>query len=80
MEFEDVQKLNLDGNAHINHALATMVELVDLVDYVDACESTKRLYIDPLLIAAGLVAERLKLNVEESVSSPEANGPVDYMF
>lgn len=80
-EFDDPKqlKMSLDNN-HIKHALATITGLLGLVDLVDGCETTHRLYIDPVLVAAGFMAKDLKLKVEQNVNSPEAKGPVDYMF
>lgn len=45
-----------------------------------ACEATKRVYIDPILVAAARIVEGVRILIEREISTPDANGPLDYMF
>jgi hypothetical protein len=47
-----------DDDKHGQHALASINSLTDIFDFHGGgCEATRRLYIDPVLCAAGLGAK-----------------------
>ena len=67
-------------DAHVKHAIDSIKYLSDLVDIPEGCESTRRLYIDPILCAAGLKVGDIKMLVEKTIESPDLTGDVDYVF
>eukprot|EP00978_Attheya_sp_CCMP212_P035738 scaffold157408_cov42-Attheya_sp.AAC.1 len=69
-----------DDNKHVEQALATIRSLSGIVDLVGGCGATRRMYIDPVLCAACLVAKDVKMKVETIVEDPQLTGPVDYLF
>jgi hypothetical protein len=78
-DFPKKEALTLD-DAHVKHAIDSIRYLSDLVDIPEGCETTRRLYIDPILCAAGLKVGDIKMLVEKTVESPDLIGDVDYVF
>lgn len=54
--------------------------LQPIVSLTGACEATKRIFIDPILVAAARIVKDVEMDVEREIESPDANGPVDYIF
>lgn len=69
-----------DSDDNVNHAIETINRLKSLIPIVGGCEATRRLYIDPILCAAGLNAGELTMTVEKTIEDAQFNGDVDYMF
>jgi hypothetical protein len=69
-----------DSNVNLAHALSSITRLKTLVPIVEGCEATRRLYIDPILCAAGLDVGGITMKVEESIEDAQFNGDVDYLF
>eukprot|EP00545_Synedropsis_sp_CCMP1620_P011972 CAMPEP_0119017338 /NCGR_PEP_ID=MMETSP1176-20130426/16255_1 /TAXON_ID=265551 /ORGANISM="Synedropsis recta cf, Strain CCMP1620" /LENGTH=356 /DNA_ID=CAMNT_0006971035 /DNA_START=29 /DNA_END=1095 /DNA_ORIENTATION=+ len=69
-----------DSNVNLVHALSSITRLKTLVPIVQGCEATRRLYIDPILCAAGLDVGGITMKVEESIEDAQFNGDVDYLF
>jgi len=62
------------------HALTTLKKLEDVLPISGGCEATRRVYIDPILVAAARIVKGATMEVERNVAAPRANGPVDYLF
>jgi hypothetical protein len=77
--FPKMEELELD-DAHVKHAIDSINYLSGLVDIPEGCESTRRLYIDPILCAAGLKVGDIKMRVEKTIESPYLTGDIDYVF
>lgn len=77
--FPKMEELKVD-DAHVKHAIDTIKYLSGLVDIPEGCESTRRLYIDPILCASGLKVGDIKMRVEKTIESPDLTGDVDYVF
>ena len=75
--FPKMEVLELD-DAHVKHAIVTIDYLSGLVDIPEGCESTRRLYIDPILCAAGLKVGDIKMGLEKTIESPYLTGDIDY--
>jgi len=74
-------KKNIErNNEELVHALATLKKLGDVLPVSGACEATRRVYIDPILVAAARIVKGATMEVERNVAAPRANGPVDYLF
>ena len=75
------QPVMLDkSDANVKHAVATISRLRSLVPIVGGCEATRRLYIDPILCAAGLNVGELTMTVEKTIEDAQFSGDVDYLF
>mmetsp|Transcript_436 Transcript_436/g.679 ORF Transcript_436/g.679 Transcript_436/m.679 type:complete len:294 (-) Transcript_436:443-1324(-) len=67
--------------AEVDHAYKRIVEMLEpVVSLTGACEATKRIFIDPILVAAARIVKDVTMEVERKIESPDANGPVDYIF
>jgi hypothetical protein len=62
------------------HALVTLKKLEDVLPISGGCEATRRVYIDPILVAAARIVKGITMEVERNIAAPRANGPVDYLF
>ena len=51
-----------------------------IVSLTGACEATKRIFIDPILVAAARIVKEVEIDVEHKIESPDTVGPVDYIF
>jgi hypothetical protein len=69
-----------DSDDNVKHAIETIKRLQNLVPIVGGCEATRRLYIDPILCAAGLKVGDITMTVEKAVEDARFNGDVDYLF
>lgn len=69
-----------DKNEELVHAMTTIEKVSGVLDLLFGCEMTRRVYIDPLLIASARVAGNIKLEVERNYQNQDLNGPVDYTF
>jgi hypothetical protein len=75
------QPVMLDASdENVKHAIATIVRLKTLVPIVGGCEATRRLYIDPILCAAGLLVGDINMTVEKTIEDAQFHGDVDYLF
>jgi hypothetical protein len=66
--------------AEVDHAHKCIEMLEPVLSLTGACEATKRIFIDPILVAAALIIKDVAMEVEREIESPDANGPVDYIF
>lgn len=72
---------SLDGcNDEVDLAFRCIQVLEPILSLTGACEATKRIFIDPILVAAARVVKAVQMEVEREVESADANGPVDYIF
>lgn len=69
-----------DSDDNVKHAIETIKRLQNLVPIVGGCEATRRLYIDPILCAAGLKVGDITMTVEKTVEDARFNGDIDYLF
>mmetsp|Transcript_13999 Transcript_13999/g.25318 ORF Transcript_13999/g.25318 Transcript_13999/m.25318 type:complete len:145 (-) Transcript_13999:879-1313(-) len=71
-----------DNDKHVEQALAMIrsLRLSGIVDVICGYGATRRMYINPVLCAAGLVAKEVKMKVETIVEDPQVTSPVDYLF
>jgi hypothetical protein len=69
-----------DNNKELVHAMTTIEKVSGVLDLLFGCEMTRRVYIDPLLIAAARVAGNIKMEVQRNFENQDLNGPVDYTF
>lgn len=71
-------------NEELVHAMGTIRRLKEVVPIEQSVEATRRLYIDPILLASARVAggeERdIKMMVEQVYENEDVNGPIDYVF
>lgn len=77
--FTEPHTLNEMGE-EIDHAFKCIEVLEPIVSLTGACEATKRIFIDPILVAAARIVKDVEMDVEREIESPDANGPVDYIF
>ncbi|KAL7562417.1 hypothetical protein ACA910_020561 [Epithemia clementina (nom. ined.)] len=69
-----------DGDGELLHAVSTLQRLHDIVPLPQGCEVTRRLYIDPFLLASARLAGEILIQVEKVYESKDVWGPVDYVF
>jgi hypothetical protein len=69
-----------ENDEDLLHALTIIKKLEDVLPSSLGCEATRRVYIDPILVAAARVVKGIAMEVERNVEAPLANGPVDYLF
>ncbi|CAB9516603.1 expressed unknown protein [Seminavis robusta] len=66
------------------HAIDTIRRRKEVVPIEQSYEATRRLYIDPILLASARVAggeeKDIKMMVEQVYESEDVNGPIDYVF
>jgi hypothetical protein len=75
------KKREITGNdEELLHALATIKKLEGVLPVSGGCEATRRVYIDPILVAAARVVKGTTMEIERNIEAPLANGPVDYLF
>jgi len=71
-------------NEELFHAMDTIRRLKDVVPIEQSHEATRRLYIDPILLASARVAggeeKDVKMMVEQVYENEDVNGPIDYVF
>lgn len=72
---------DLDGcDEEVSLAHKTIQVISPIVSLTGACEATKRIFIDPILVAAARIVKDIQMDVEHKIESPDADGPVDYIF
>lgn len=69
-----------EDKEELDHALTTIKKLRDVIPIENGCETTRRVYIDPVLVAAARISKDFKLEVERKVVAPQAHGESDYLF
>ena len=76
-----VDPLDLSGHAEvIEQALNVIRTLQRVVPIVGGCETTRRIYIDPILYTAALIAGNTQMGVEKTVQSERVVGDVDFLL
>ena len=69
------------NNEELSHAVSTLERLHNVAPLPQGCEATRRLYIDPILLAAARVAgPDVIIEVEREYESRDVWGPIDYVF
>jgi len=68
------------GNEELDHAVTTLKKLKEVVPLPHGCEATRRLYIDPMLLASARIAGGVLLEVEKEYENKDVHGPIDYIF
>ena len=75
------QQANIDQDSgEILHAVSTLERLQTVVPLPQGCEATRRLYIDPILLASARLAGDVLMQVEKMYESKDVHGPIDYVF
>jgi hypothetical protein len=70
-----------ENNEELLHAVSTLQRLHAVAPLPQGCEATRRLYIDPILLAAARVAgPDVLLEVEKEYENRDVWGPIDYVF
>merc|ERR1712032_1597778 len=70
-----------ENNKELLHAVSTLERLHAVVPLPQGCEATRRLYIDPILLAAARVAgPGVLLEVEKEYENRDVWGPIDYVY
>ena len=67
-------------NEELNHAVSTLRRLNEVVLLPHGCEATRRLYIDPMLLASARIAGDVLIEVEKEYENRDVHGPIDYVF
>ena len=71
-------------NKELVHAMDTIRRLKDVVPIEQSVKATRRLYVDPMLLASARVAggeeKDVKMMVEQVYENEDVNGPIDYVF
>lgn len=79
-----VETFNEEEMKELEHAMDTIRRIKDVVPIEQSLEATRRLYIDPILLAsacvAGGVEKDIKTMVEQVYENEDVNGPIDYVF
>lgn len=80
--FEGTTSTEVDSNnEYVQHAVAMITKLLGkIAPFPMKTEYSARLYIDTILLAAGLFAGGLEMSVEQMYESPMARGPPDNEF
>ena len=69
------------NNEELLHAVSTLQRLHAVAPLPQGCEATRRLYIDPILLAAARVAgPDVLLEVEKEYENQDVWGAIDYVF
>ena len=70
-----------ENHEELLHAVSTLQRLHAVAPLPQGCEATRRLYIDPILLAAARVAgPGVLLEVEKEYENRDVWGPIDYVF
>jgi hypothetical protein len=71
-------------NEELVHAMETIRRLKEVVPIEQSVEATRRLYIDPILLASARVArggeKDIRMMVEQVYENEFVNGPIDYVL
>lgn len=67
-------------NEEFLHAVSTLERLHNVVPLPQGCEATRRLYINPFLLASARLAGDVLIQVEKMYESKDVHGPIDYVF
>ena len=71
---------NIEDKEELDQALTTIKKLRDVLPIENGCETTRRVYIDSVLVAAARISKDIKMEVERTVVAPQARGALDYLF
>jgi hypothetical protein len=67
-------------NQHVRLAIQTIGALLKVAPISGGCEATRRMYIDPVLVAAANIVGDVVMKVERHLESPRVCGDVEYLF